>query len=122
MANQRRGGTIQFKVNGVLEDAKGSFSYSLGGVKRTAIVGAGGITGYKEEPIPAYIEGQITDRVDFDLQALLNMDDETVTLQLANGKTISMAHAWYAAEGKVETEEGNVEVRFEAAKGIEVAS
>lgn len=119
-ANQRRGGTLQFKINGTLFDAKGSFSYSLGGVKREAIVGSGGISGFKETPIPAYVEGGITDSNALDLKALLAMTDETVTLILANGKTVSWAHAWYAAEGKVETEEGNIEIRFEAARGVEI--
>ena len=42
MAENRRGGTIFFKVNSVLRDAKGSFTYNLGAMKREPILNADG--------------------------------------------------------------------------------
>jgi hypothetical protein len=117
---QRRAGLISFKVSGKSYDAKGSFSYNLGAPKRDAILGADTVHGFSEAPQVPYIEGQITDRVDLDLKALLQMEDETVTLRLGNEKTIALSNAWYAAEGKGETEQGNIEVRFEGLSAEEV--
>src|SRR5262245_47052086 len=117
---QRRAGIISFRVNGEQFDAKGSFSYSLGEPKRDAVIGSDAVHGFTEKPQVPYIEGQITDRASMNLRALLQMEDETVTLALGNGKTVSLANAWYAAEGKGESEEGNIEVRFEGLSAEEV--
>lgn len=117
---QRRAGLISFKVSGQVFDAVGSFSYNLGAPKREAIVGADQVHGFSESVQVPYIEGQITDRSGLDLAALLAMEDETVTLRLGNEKTIVLNNAWYAAEGKGETEKGNIEVRFEGLSAGEV--
>lgn len=119
--SQRRGGTISLQINGSLQDAKGSFQYNLGRPKKEAIVGADSVHGYKEVPQVAFIEGEITDKGDLDLAALVEMTDATVTLELANGKVIVLRSAWYAGEGTGNTEEGNVGVRFEGKSGEEIS-
>jgi len=118
--SQRRAGIISVKVNGEVQDAKGNFSYNLGRPKKDAIIGADQVHGFKEVPQVAFIEGEITDRQDLDLKALLDLEEDTVTLDLANGKTIALTKAWYAGEGTGNTEEGNIAVRFEANTGNEV--
>ena len=85
MAENRRGGTIFFKVNSVLRDAKGSFTYNLGAMKREPILNADGtVAGYKEMPQPPRIEGVITDQRDLILADFINLTNETITLELAN--------------------------------------
>ena len=116
MANQRIAGLIQIQVNGEIFDAKGDFTYNLGFPKRTGIQGADGTHGYKEELQQAYIEGKITDRQTLDVSALVSMTDVTVTLTLANGKTVVFHNAWYAAEGNVNTAEAEIDLRFESRK------
>lgn len=121
MANElRRGGIIFLKVNGEMQDAKGNFTFNIGAPKRDAIVGADAIHGYKDVPQIPFIEGEITDRGSLDLKALLLTENATVTLELANGKVISLRNAWYAGEGTGNTEEGNMGVRFEATSGEEI--
>lgn len=116
----RRAGVIYFKISGALQEAKGEFTYNLGKPKRTAIVGADSVHGYSEEPQVAFIEGAVTDRADLSLATLLAMDGELVTLELANGKTVSLRDAWYASEGSVKTKEGEIPVRFEGKSAEEV--
>lgn len=113
MSNQRRGGIISLQTNGVIQDAKGAFTYNLGRPKREAIVGADRIHGYKETPQVGFIEGAITDRKDLDTDSILNFKDGTVTLQLANGKVVALREAYYAGDGTGNTEEGEMPVRFE---------
>lgn len=108
----RRAGRIFIKVDGVQQDAKGSFTYNLGRDKREPMVGADQVHGFKETPQVAMIEGKITDRSDFDLAAFLDLTDTTVTLEVSNGKTIVLRNAWYAGDGNVETEEAEIEVLF----------
>lgn len=120
MATNRRGGIIFLKVDSVQYSAKGNFTYNIGAPKREAIVGHDEVHGYKELPQVPFIEGEITDKDDMDLATLLNAKDATVTLELANGKVITLREAWFAGEGTGNTEEGNIPVRFEGLSGEEV--
>ena len=120
MANQRRAGTVYFKVDGQIYDAKGTFTYNLGLPKRDAIVGADVIHGYMEKIKVPFIEGEITDRGNLDVATFQKLTDVTVTLELANGKTIVLRNAWYAGDGDVKTEEANIQVRFEGKSAEEV--
>lgn len=117
----RRGGIIQFQVNGVLHEAKGNFTYNLGRPKREALVGSDTVHGYTEKPQPAFIEGEITDRSELDLDALVRVTNATVTLVLAVGKVISLGGAWYAGEGTGNSDEGNIGVRYEGVSAEEIA-
>lgn len=117
--SNRVGGIIQLKINGVEMSAKGAFTYNIGRNKKEAVLGADRVHGYKEMPQIAFIEGEITDRYNMDLDALVNTTDATVFLALGNKKLITLRQAWFAAEGTGNTEEGNIGVRFEGMSGEE---
>lgn len=116
----RVGGIIQVQVDGVIQQAKGEFSYNLGHPKREPVVGSDGMHGWKETPQPAFVEGEITDRQDLDLGALVDTTGATVTLVLANGKTVLFPNAFYSGEGTGHTDEGNVDFKFNCSRGEEV--
>lgn len=109
----RVAGILELKIDGEIFPAKGSFSYNLGRPKREMIVGADRVHGYKEMPQVPFIEGVVTDTGEFDIDQLLNAVQSTVTLRLANGNTVNLANAVFAAEGTTTTEEGEIEVRLE---------
>lgn len=122
MAGKNRiGGMIALKVNGDIYFAKGNFTYNLGKPKREGVVGADVVHGYKETPQVPFVEGEITDRNELSLEDLVTLDDATITLELANGKVITLSEAWYAGEGTGNTEEGNIACRFEGMSAEEVA-
>lgn len=122
MATQRRAGLLQLQINGEIFDAKGDFSYNLGSPKRESVVGSDAVHGYKEMPQVAFIEGAITDRSTLDVKSLVSADGVTVTLRLANGKTILLPDAWFAGDGNVGTGEGEIAVRFESrSQGQEIS-
>jgi len=118
--SHRRAGIIFLKINGEVQDIKGSATYNLGRPKREAMLGADGIHGYSEVPQVPFIEGEITDRADMDVAAFLNTTDATITIELANGKVITLREAWYAGEGTVGTDEANIQFRFEGMSAEEV--
>lgn len=120
MSGQRRGGMISLQLNGEIQDCKGSFTVNLGRPTREAIVGADRVHGYSEKPQVAYIEGEITDRGTLDLDKLVTLTGATVTLETAVGKVYVLRDAWYAGEGTLSTEEGNIAVRFEGISAEEV--
>ena len=114
MAENRRGGTIFFKIGSVMRDAKGNFTYNVGAPKREALLGADlAVQGYKEMGQVPFIEGEITDQRDLVLSDFVNLENETIVIELANGKVFTLLEAWFAADGNVQTEEGNIQVRFE---------
>jgi len=109
----RRAGIIYLKVDGEVFDAKGNFTYNLGNPKREGIPGADRVHGYMEKVQVPFIEGEITDSQTLDLGRLQNITDATVTLELSTGQTVILKEAWYSADGDGNTEEGNIQVRFE---------
>lgn len=113
MANQRRAGTIEIKANGEIYDAVGSFSYNLGRVKREALVGSDKVHGYKETPQVPFIEGEIRDRGNLDLAAVVTAKDVTITLTLGNDKIVVLREGWFAGDGTASTEEAVIPVRWE---------
>lgn len=118
MAN--RAGKITLKTDGMVLDAKGSFTYNLGRDKLTGIAGADRVHGaYSTVQVP-FIEGIVTDDEGLDLDALLTARDITATLDLDNGKTIVLRGAWFAGEGNVTTEQGEIAVRWEGLSAMEV--
>ena len=115
----RVGGTIFVRVNGTQRDAKGNFTYHLGIPKREAVIGPDRVHGYKEMPQVSYIEGAITDQGDLNVKELQELEDATVSIDLANGKSFSLSEAYYAHDGGITTEEGEIPVRFEGVSGEE---
>lgn len=121
MADQRRAGLIQLQVGGVIQDAKGNFSWNLGVPKRETIVGSDGVHGYKETPQPCFIEGAITDRGTLDVAALAGGSGLTITLTTGNGKVIVLRNAWFSGEGTASTEEAEIPVRWEGQSAQEIS-
>ncbi len=66
-----------------------------------------------------FIEGAITDSKDLDLSALTSLESVDITLELASGKIIAGSGMWFAGEGSVTTEEGEIAVRFESETPLE---
>lgn len=118
--SNRRAGILEVKVNGIIYDVKGNYTFNLGAPKREAIIGQDRVHGYKELPQVPFIEGEITDSSELDIAALLRTDNATITLSLANGKVIQLREAWYAGEGDVQTEEANIQIRFEGLDAEEI--
>lgn len=115
------GGILNFKINSVLQVAKGDFTYNLGVPKHEAVMSSSGtVAGFKVTPVVPFIEGEITDRGDFDVKALLGLRDGVITLELINGKVIVLSGAHSSSDGEVSTGEGSIKVRFEAVSAEEI--
>jgi hypothetical protein len=116
----RIGGTIFVKRNGTQFRAKGSWTYNLGRMKKTAVVGSDGVHGFKVEPQVPFIEGSITDQGTMSATDLLDTEGATITLELANGKIIQLSDASFCGEGNITTEEGEIAARFEGLECEEI--
>lgn len=112
MAGNVVAGRIQFKINGEPYNAKGNFTYNTGNDKQDPIVGSDGIHGFKSMPQAPFIQGEITDRVNFDVKDFTALKDATIELVLPTDKVFVLYNSNYTGEGNGETEEGNIEVSF----------
>ena len=116
-----RAGIIYVKVDGLQYDAKGEFTWNLGAEKREGIPGADGKNhGFKTSTQIPFIEGKITDSGTLSMKKLTSLTDATATVELANGKVFVLKNAYYAAEGTVSSEEGEVEFRLEGMDADEI--
>lgn len=116
----RVGGKIFVKADGQQYRAKGNWTYNLGIDRREGVVGSDRVHGYKEMPQLPFIEGVITDSGNLSAEALLSLKDATVILELANGKIVSLSESWFAGDGNITTEEGEIEARFEGIRAEEI--
>lgn len=122
MANSRRAGIVSAKFDDTIYDVKGSVTYNVNKTKRDSIVGHDRYHGFKELPKVIFAEFAITDSDDFDIEAdLYSKRDGTLVIDLANGKSITFSKAFFAGEGDVTTEEGEIAARFEAEDGQEIS-
>jgi len=109
----RVGGIIEFKADGELFSVKGNWTINPGRPKNEAVVGSDEVHGYKSTPQAPYFEGGITDLDGLNIDALYALDDSTMTLRMANGKTAVLRSGWWAGDGDITTEEGEIAARFE---------
>jgi hypothetical protein len=107
-----RAGTASLSIDGVPYDITNT-AYFANVVKRETLKGQNAIHGFKEMPEAPYISGTIRDAATLSLAALNAMRNVTVTLTLANGKTVSGDGMWSTDLEEVETEEGTFKVKFE---------
>lgn len=114
--SNRVAGTAFFSVDGVSYAIIGDWSYRVSGAKRETVRGLDGIHGYKETPSEGQIKGKIRDGQSVSLTALNGMTNVTLTLELANGKTVIGRNMWQVGdEGapSVAVDDAEIDVTFE---------
>lgn len=120
MSNRRVGGVLFLTIDGELFQVKGEFTYNINPFKRESVLGPSAVHGYSEKAQVQFIEGAITDSAELDVEAFQRITDATLNLELANSKVIQLREAFYAADGDVTTDEGEIQVRFEGISGREI--
>lgn len=124
MANNKVGGIAYLKINGVQYKLRGNAEYSPTNRERESVAGQDGeIHGYIEKTMAPYINMDLTDQGGLSLQAIQDLTDTTITLQLNNGKTFQLTDAWCVPQMKNQTSDGTIgDVRFEGRFGKEILS
>ena len=114
------GGIISLQIDGEVYRVVGSWTRNLGVPMREPLVGSDGVHGRKETPRVPFIEGIIRDSGDLDVRDLQELDGVTASMSLPNGKLFVLYDAWYAGEGNITTEEGEITARFEGMSAEEI--
>jgi hypothetical protein len=113
-------GTAYVKVDGRQLPLKGSFTVSPSVVERTGIAGQDGVHGFQELPRVPFIEGDISTLPGLSLEDLERITDATITADLINGTTYTLAQAWCRSAFEINTRDGQFRVRFEGVQPDEL--
>lgn len=114
------GGRIAIKSNGKSFEAAGEFKYGGGVDKRVAVMSTNKVVGYTTEPTVPFIEGEIY-RLDNPIDDFSSIDNATITLELADGRSFVLYEAWTVNEKGLEigTKDGKLQIRFEGKRRME---
>lgn len=114
------GGTIYVRIGGEQQWASGDWEYTLGLRKREPVMLTDRLAGYTETPRPATLKGTIIDHDELDVRALQSLTDATITLDLANGKSVVFSQATETSDGTIKANSGEISVEFTAVSAEEV--
>jgi hypothetical protein len=109
----RLAGTAFLSVDGQTYMLAGDLGYSPSGVTRETLTGQDRVHGYSEKPKQGSISGTLRDAGGLSVKAFNAMTNVTVTLELANGKTVIGRNMWTVEAQEVKTAEGTFEVKWE---------
>ena len=110
-------GTVYFKVDGTQYSVAGPVTCSLGDTTREILVGHDGVHGVKEMPKVPFVEVQIRDFPDVDLNKVEKLKDVTITVELISGKVGTLREAWQVNGIELNSEDGTYTLRFEGKSG-----
>jgi len=113
----RQAGLAYFSIDGKSYMLAGDFTYSPVSVKRETLKGQDRVHGYSEMPCEPYLSGTLRDTGALTVADFNAMTNVTVTVELANGKTVIGRNMWNVAAAEVKTQEATFEVRFEGFDG-----
>lgn len=121
MASTRRiGGPVAVTVDGVTYQPAGPWTISMRSTEREMLMGPGGVAGFKETPIAPFCEGEIFVSPAISLRALEAVVGGTVRLEGPDGTVYVFNRASQVGALDYGTDEGKVQVRFEAEGADEI--
>src|SRR6516225_7019226 len=113
----RLAGIANISVDGQNYMLAADLAYSPGSVARETLIGQDRIHGFSEKPRAPFISASFRDADTLTVNDINNMDNVTVTLELANGKTVVGRNMWTVEAQEVKTPEATFEVKFEGFTG-----
>lgn len=109
----RLAGVAYLSVDGQSYQLAGEVSYSVSRIKRESLSGPSGVQGYSEMPIPGSISASFRDAGSLTVAKFNAMTNVSVTVELANGKTIIGRNMWTVESQEVKSGEATFDVKFE---------
>jgi hypothetical protein len=114
MTQNALAGIAFMTVSGRRMRVVGQATYKVAKKNRETLKGQDGVHGFKEMPEAGRISATIRDDAGLKLTTVNSWSDETVVLELANGKTIVGRNMWTTDTQEVETEEASYSLVFES--------
>ncbi|CAE6858783.1 hypothetical protein R75461_07870 [Paraburkholderia nemoris] len=105
----RLAGIAYISVDGQNYMLAGELSYSPADVERESLVGQDRVHGFGETPRAPFISGSFRDAGTLTVKDFNSMTNVTVTLELANSKTVIGRNMWTVEAQEVKTPEATFE-------------
>ncbi len=109
----RLAGVAYLTVDGTNYMLAGDFTYSVSKVSRETLTGQDRVHGYSEKPVAGKMSCSVRDAGGLSVASFNAMTNVTVTVELANGKTIVGRNMWTVEPQEVKTAEAIFEVKWE---------
>lgn len=109
----RLAGTAYLAVDGTNYMLAGDFAYNPSKVTRETLTGQDRVHGYSEKPVAGSMSATLRDAGGLTVAKFNAMTNVTVTVELANGKTIIGRNMWTVESQEVKTAEATFEVKWE---------
>ena len=109
----RLAGIAYLSVDGQSYMLSGDLTYKPSTVERESLIGQDRPHGYSEKPAVGSISGTLRDAGALTVANFNAMTNVTVTLELANGKTIIGRNMWTVESQEVKTADATFEVKWE---------
>lgn len=109
----RLAGLAYIRVDGQTYMLAADLTYRVSKVTRDTLTGQDTVHGYAEKPLPGRIAGTFRDAGSLTVANFNAMTNVTVTVELANGKTVVGRNMWTVESQEVKTAEATFEVAFE---------
>lgn len=118
--SQRRAGALTASIDGTAYDIVDGVTYVLSTRKRETQIGISGPQGYKETFTAGQIKMKIRDAASLSVKALTGLTSSTVSVNVANGKTVGGTGMWVTEAIEVDPIEGSFDVTFEGREVQEI--
>lgn len=109
----RLAGIAYLTVDGANYMLAGEFAYNVSKVTRETLTGQDRVHGFSEKPNPGSMSASIRDAGGLSVASFNAMTNVTVTVELANGKTIIGRNMWTVESQEVKTTEATFEVKWQ---------
>lgn len=111
---ERIAGTVYVRAAGKTLNVAGSCSVGIRPKERSTLTGLAGPAGFSEKLLPSFVEVEVYDTADTDLEALFELTNADVQVELANGKIASLSAATQVNPCETDCAGGTATLRFEA--------
>jgi len=118
------GGTVFVRLDGERLLVRGNVTSNIGQtVMRETVTGVDGVHGQTEVAVVPYVECDLTEVPAFPLSRLNAVRNATVTIELLDGRVLTLQGASQVGELTRNSEEGSIAaVRFEGETGTEITA
>ena len=116
MSNAIAGTVTLTGPNGKIS-VKGSVTASFWDSEKESLSGVDGVHGYKKTFVAPFIEVTASTTSELNINEIVLADNETIQIDMANGKTGLLNSAWLTTRPELSPEEGEVTLRWEGKSG-----
>ena len=113
-------GTAYFSLNGKRMRLAADATWTPSTPSRETVTGMDAVHGYKQKPAAGKISVKLRDASDVSVTDLGNATNVSISIEEANGKTVTGAGMWCTEQPEVDVEEATIDWKLEGGSVTEL--